>query len=426
MKKASFFSALMILSVVSIAQSYADTAKQYFEELAIVTHSKRSLWDRDLYGPLLLVDPSTREVYSNYPDSAGVLQKTGEIYFGKLPASVNISNTSVQWSGVRWAMVMRPLPMDRNNRLNLLSHELFHRIQKELGFIPHNPDNNHLDKKDGRIYLRLELEALKKAMVAATPKETNRHLRHALLFRIHRQSLYGKADSTENLLELNEGICEYTGEMYSDRSKVQFRNNFLKRIDFFIQSPSYVRSFAYETIPVYGYLLALTQPGWHRTINGTTNLTSFFQKAFSVRFPIDMAKEIASTRDTYNYSAIIREETSREERIAKQIMEYRNKLVDSPHVELPLINMNMSFDYTRMMPLEKLGTVYPQIRITDKWGILDVTKGALIGSNWNKVNVSYPTKIEANQISGDGWQLELKSDYKLVRDSLNNYRVVER
>ena len=129
---------------------------------------------------------------------------------------MNIANTSLHWSGKDWAMVMLPLPTKKQDRINLLAHELFHKAQPSLGFLLFNTENNHLDQKDGRIYLRLELNALKKAVRSSTIKEMNMHLTNALTFRKYRYSVYPKADTTENSLELNEGIAM----MKSDQPKL--------------------------------------------------------------------------------------------------------------------------------------------------------------------------------------------------------------
>ena len=43
----------------------------YFEELRVAEEQNFDLWGRDMYGPVLLVNPKTREVYSNFPDAAG-------------------------------------------------------------------------------------------------------------------------------------------------------------------------------------------------------------------------------------------------------------------------------------------------------------------------------------------------------------------
>jgi hypothetical protein len=419
-----FVNMLFFRSHFLMAQTgqYADTAAVYFDELKAATKKHEHLWNYDLYAPVLLVNPTTRELFANMPDTAGILKNNGKIYSGVLPKTVNISNTSVQWSGQNWAMVMLPLSQNKNTRINLLTHELFHRAQRSLGFFAYNPDNTHLDKKDGRIYLRLELEALKKAVKASSENEVKENISDALAFRAFRYSQYPGADSTENLMELNEGICEFTGLMMSGRSKGQMKEYFIKRIDYFISSPSYLRSFAYETTPVYGYLLSAIKKDWNKKIKGKINLSNYFKKEFGISLPADLKKQVNAVTNKYRGDIIIKEEITRDIKNKKQIAEYQNKLIDSPHVELPLLNMNMSFDYTKMVSLDKQGTVYPQIRITDNWGILEVEQGALISANWNQVNISFPITIQGNKINGEGWKLELKEGYKLEKDELDkNY-----
>jgi hypothetical protein len=65
------------------------------------------------------------------------------------------------------------------------------------------------------------------------------------------------------------------------------------------------------------------------------------------------------------------------------------------------------------VPLEPLGTVYPDIRIVDAWGILTVTKGALIKSDFSRIYVSVPNNLSASPIQGDGWTLELNADWTI-------------
>jgi hypothetical protein len=408
------------------AQSFADTAAYYFEELKQVTNANAEFWNKDLYAPLLFVNPATREVFANTTDTTGILQGKGEIFYGVLPKRINISNTSVKWGGQYWAMVMLPVSKTKSNRVNLLVHELFHRAQQGLGFSAYNPDNNHLDKKEARIYLRLELEALQRAVAAAKYPASIKHVKQALVFRQMRRSLFPGADSTENLMELNEGLCEFTGQMMSGRNPEETKEHFRKRITGFISTASYVRSFAYETIPVYGWLLSQTNKKWHRQVNAQTDLTEFFIKSFNITIPSGLRPYTLRKAGKYNGKLISEEETVRDEKIKKQAALYTRLFIDSPHVELPLIKMNMSFDYTRMMPLETSGTVYPQIRITDEWGVLEAENGAMISADWRKAIVSKPVMIEGNTAKGDGWKLELKEGYVLVPSGSGNGYLVKR
>jgi hypothetical protein len=78
--------------------------------------------------------------------------------------------------------------------------------------------------------------------------------------------------------------------------------------------------------------------------------------------------------------------------------------------------MNVSYDPRNIMPIEDVGTVYPNIRVTDKWGILNVEKGALMSPAWDKISITNPIKTGDKNVSGDGWTLELADGYILTKN----------
>jgi hypothetical protein len=88
--------------------------------------------------------------------------------------------------------------------------------------------------------------------------------------------------------------------------------------------------------------------------------------------------------------------------------------------------MNVSFDPRNIMPLEDKGTVYPNIRITDDWGILTVTKGALLSPTWNSVAVTIPIRIGEEEVLGDGWTLELKPDFVVQKEDAGDNFVLRK
>ncbi|GAA4161486.1 hypothetical protein GCM10022217_27200 [Chryseobacterium ginsenosidimutans] len=403
---------------------FHDSISTNFNEIKIEADKHQQLWRKNLYGPMLLVNPDSRQIFANFPDSAGIFKQNGKIYSGILPAEINIANTAVNWNGRRWAMIMLPLPINKQDRINLLAHELFHVSQPLLGFQLFNVENNHLDQKDGRIYLRLELEALKKALQTNNKIERKTHLTNAFTFKKYRYLLYPGADTTENLLELNEGIAEYTGSIISGRNKKQLSKHFVQSINSFLSNPTFVRSFAYQTIPVYGYLLDNTKKGWNREITIKTNLAEYLIKAFDITVPNDLRKTTALILNQYNGKAIISEEEAREKKTKKLIAEYKNKFIAQPHFELIFEKMNVSFDPRNIIPIEGKGTVYPNIRVTDKWGILTVENGALMSSKWDKILVTSPLKTENKTISGEGWVLELNDGYSVTKDEVTgNYKL---
>lgn len=394
-----------------------------FNEIKTETKKSYSLWNKDLYGPILLVDPKTRQVFANEADTAGILKQNEDLFTGTLPDPINIANTAMRFAGKSWAMIMLPLPQNKEDRNNLLAHELFHTIQPSLGFALNNPENNHLDKKDGRVYLRLELEALKKAVQSSFKNELHRHLASALTFRKYRHLCYKGADTTENLLEMNEGLAEFTGFIVSGRTKEQAKVHFVNGIHTFFTNPTFVRSFAYQTIPVYGYLLYGKNKNWNKEINPKTNLTNYFIKAFNINTSANLKAAVESLADSYNGKTILQEETAREEKAQKLIAEYKLRFIEQAHFTIKFEKMNVSFDPRNIIPIEDKGTVYPNIRVTDLWGVLTVEKGALMSANWDKISVTNPVKVEEKRIIGEGWTLELNEGYALEKDDSGNFKL---
>src|SRR5262249_13026031 len=142
-----------------------DAARDCFEEIQRLCDADDGrLWGRRLDGPVLFVDPATRRVVTNTVDRASKLRPVDGLFTGLLESSVPIANTSVDWAGVRWTMVIWPPPDDQRRHAVLLMHESFHRIQPELGLQRSESNNAHLDSLDGRYWLQLEWRALAKAL----------------------------------------------------------------------------------------------------------------------------------------------------------------------------------------------------------------------------------------------------------------------
>jgi hypothetical protein len=66
--------------------------------------------------------------------------------------------------------------------------------------------------------------------------------------------------------------------------------------------------------------------------------------------------------------------------------------------------------------LDESNTVFPNVRVSDVWGILTVTNGAILTRKEGqlvKVTVSAPTNLQAKPLQGEGWTLELKEGWRL-------------
>ncbi|MEO7562208.1 MAG: hypothetical protein ABIT07_06400, partial [Ferruginibacter sp.] len=121
MKKAILLITIIWFSQITFGQkllTLEDSIANYFNEIKVATQKNQQLWGKDLYGALLLVNPASRQLYSNAPDSGNILKKDHKIYSGILPNNVNIANTSLHWSGQDWAMIILPLPTNKQDRIN--------------------------------------------------------------------------------------------------------------------------------------------------------------------------------------------------------------------------------------------------------------------------------------------------------------------
>ncbi len=140
-------------------------ARQCFHQAdGICQKDNARLWGVSLCGPMLFVDPATRSAVANQVDREGQLTLNNGVYTGKLPARINVANTATPWAGVKWTMLVWPLPADASERGILMLHELWHRIQDDLGLPMSSPANAHLDTMEGRLWLQLEWRAMKKAL----------------------------------------------------------------------------------------------------------------------------------------------------------------------------------------------------------------------------------------------------------------------
>ena len=400
-------------------------ASQYFQEAqAVCNRDNGRLWGVSLCAPMLFVDRKTRTVVANQADKEGILTKDGNVFVGQLPAKVNIANTATEWAGVKWTMVIFPLPEDKIRRANLMAHEMWHRVQNDIGFPSSGAANNHLDSRDGRMWLQLEWRALAAALMSRG-KQRHQAIADALLFRAYRRAVFPQAASEEREMEMHEGLAEYTGVRLSGSPNL---NQYVvdKDLKEAAQKQTFVRSFAYASGPAYGILLDETKTNWRKNLKKEDDLGSLLQKRLSIKLPQNIEQPAELRAKNYDSDKLRAFETERENNRQKLLAEYRAKLVDGAVLELPILKMSMQMNPGTLVPLEPIGTVYPDIRIVDAWGILTVTKGALIKSDFSKIYVSAPSSLSAPSIQGDGWTLELNAGWTVAAGERKGDYVVKK
>ena len=384
-----------------------------------------ALWGVSLCGPVLLVDPQTREVWTNQEAKTEQLERHGEFFTGKLPNEINIANTAADWAGLKWTMIMLPLPEEKTRRVTLLAHEMWHRIQDELGFPASAAANHHLDTRDGRYLLQLEWRALATALNANDEARQN-HIADAAVFRARRHQLFANAAAEEREMELHEGLAEYTGVKLSGASDLA-RHVASQNLKTAPASKTFVRSFAYANGPAYSVLLDEIAPEWRKTLRKGHDLAALLFTRAGVTLPADIAAAAEERAREYGGAEVAAAEDQRENTQRETIAAYRARFVDGAVLAIPLHKMNMQFDPGNIVGLEGRGTVYPNIRIVDVWGVLTVQSGgALMSADFTRVTVPAPEKPTGAAIAGDGWTLELSAGWKISPGARSGDFVLEK
>jgi hypothetical protein len=411
---------LVLLLVVSLgvrAQSpapapidQAKAAAAFAEAEKLSAKDDGKLWGKPLYGPMLFAQSDSRAVVANEADGSGLLQKQGDVFAGVLPKDVAIANTAVDWVGKRWTMVMWPLPVNSQPRERLLAHELFHRIQTDLGLPATNPENAQLDSLEGRVLLQLEWRALAAALTANWADQTEA-IHDALAFAGKRHELFAGSQETERALMLNEGLAEYTGVSIALPDAASARWRVIMRLTN-PEAETFVRSFAYASGPAYGLLLDERLPGWRKRLNAKSDLAALLATTVSAA-PTAGAEQRAAV---YGGAALRQFETERDTRAQAERAQYRRLLVDGPTLTVPDAGKFMyTFDPNAVVALPGLGMVFPASTVSDQWGTLDIQEGgALLASDYHSVRVAAPTNTDGSHVKGPGWTLDLAAGWKIV------------
>jgi hypothetical protein len=417
-------------------------ARQYFEEARQrCADDGGRLWGRDLHGPMMFADETSRTLVANRGDPEGVhLQPRDGVFVGALPDDLLTANTALDWVGMRWTMLGWPMSSSAAERADLMLHELFHHVQDELGFPARNAVCGHLDGLEGRTWLQLEWRAQSAALLAARAAlaaarredaaaraaavaARDTAIADALLFRRARRALVPDAREPEHTLEMNEGLAEYTGTKLCGLSDAQALATLAAQLPEKAASlRTYARSWAYQSGPAWGLLLDQVADGWRRTLTLDDDLAELAGKAAGAALPAERDALLAAANAraaAYDGAALRAAEEARERQRQDVLAGWRATLVDGHVLELPLSDlMNYGFNPNNVLTLEGLGTVYPTGTLRDAWGELAVDGGGmLLAADFKRAFVAAPATLvrdDAGRIAGDGWVLRLEPDWKPI------------
>ena len=252
---------LLLAGFLSASQDLTPSAAlaAFDEALDLSDEDGGALWGRELFGPLIFLDPASRTMIASEPDAEGRLTERDGAFVGPLGDDVGVANTAQSWGGVTWTTMVWPLPSDATDRRRLIAHELFHGLQPALGHSIAAATNTHLDTLDGRIWLRVEFRALAAALRSTSVEGRRSALRDAHLFRAYRRSLFEGSSANEDALERNEGLAEYTGWRLCGLVLTDLPEQVASRLERDEPGKSFQRSFAYASGPAYAVLVDLVE-----------------------------------------------------------------------------------------------------------------------------------------------------------------------
>lgn len=411
---------LTLISAVLLAQQASpdnpiDTAKaaRYFQEAKwLYADEGGRLWGKSLEAPLLFVDPKTGFAVASQADTGGQLKAQDGVYVGQVPKNFGVANTSSEWSGVKWSMLRWPVPSKPLDRMQMIAHESWHRLQPDLGLPGTMSQNAHLDTLNGRIWLQMEYRALAKALTSEGGDRLQA-IKDALVFRAYRQSLFPEAKAHEDRMEVHEGMAEYTGISCQGQNPYDARGYLAHRMPASAQKPTFAFSFAYETGPAYGLLLDEDSPKWRVGLSPASSVADMLTAALKIQLPSNLKDTAKGRASAYDGATLISKETEMFRKHEAEERAFIKNFVEGPVLELPLANMKFTYDPNTVFALGENGNIYRQTKVSDAWGVIEVADAGLrMGKNFNVVFV--PAPASPTQLKTSGWTLTLNPGWKLV------------
>jgi hypothetical protein len=361
---------------------------------------------------MVFADARTRTLATNQP------RPTEE-----QPRSLGFANSPMEWGGTRWAAFMwdftTSLP-DARTRDMFMLHELFHRIQPELGLVTFSGQNAHLDTVEGRIWLRLEWRALARGL-GQSGEDRKRAVSDATAFRLARRSQFANSAENERLEEITEGLAQYTGTVAASVSHAEAIASAIEQLAAAEQHETFLQQ-AYTTGVAYGILLDDASADWRRRVRNDSDLGQMLMAVLDVT-PTANAAE-ASKR--YGGTELRTAEQSRAEQRTARMRELRNRFVDGPVLVVPS-GGGGSFNAVGATPIPGAGTVYVlPYRQKGGWGTLDATNGVLVSDDGTR-RLPGPVRIDGANVTGEGWTVTVATgwivrsgprsgDYQIIRD----------
>lgn len=406
------------------SKNISDASFLFKEVKRICDNDGGELWGENLFSKAILINIDNRFFVANDSLPIDNCARKGMYFIGYLPNIYPMANSTLKVGSKKYASIRYS---DKNEFDTLLYirtfiHEMFHVFMSSNNYDNVTYNNPHMDTRDGRVYLQLELLALKKALISngVNRKEA---IKEALCFRNKRQSLFPNSKANENNFEIQEGLAQYTEYSLAIFSERERMSTLLNSIDRLIKETSYIRSFGYETGASYAFLNDISND-WRKTVFIENDLSKITMNLYGVNDTEVDKSNLSIYIKNYDYKSILLKEDSIEG--AKEI--FKLNIIERFNNGVLLVadlEDNSFSIISNMIQLDSTSTYFPYIKLTGKFGYINSKNEAII--NWLKNEVYFlleniiveNNKTNSNDIVVDinkGWGIEKRDrQYKLVK-----------
>jgi len=412
----------VFLFLLSCKKENSDTyltpekAVQYFKDIEeICNRDNGRLWGKNLFGPLMLIDRTSRKIIANHPDNQGLLKEKDGVFTGDYPKELLIYGAAVNFGGTVFAMVPLPPEEDPYRISTRAVRSLYRMVVNPIGINPTGFNISSMDEREARLWIKLEWRALRKA-ISSEGEARQLAVRDALIFRGSNRELYQKYSTDATRFETNEGLATFTMTLLCTGSCEEYRARLFEFLDRVYNMQSYARS--YGTIHGALYASLLHEKGFDFRMIQSDNfdLGKAVKELYNIELPSICRDVAGSLAVSYDIDIINAEEEKRLADIKESIHKQISTFTEKPVVFLELESPYFDFEPEDIHSLDTLGTLYSSMRVSDNWGKLTVDKvGCLVSNNFRYIRITAKGyKAEKNHISGDGWHLILNNDWEVI------------
>jgi len=297
---------------------------------------------------------------------------------------------------------------------------MFHLLQENLLLAPTGYSNEHLENFKARIYLKMEWNALEKAILS-TDNERNEAIKAAIAFRSYRRELFTEATKNENLFENHEGIAEYNGRLVYYGKGEELLNYIWEVKNKILNMSNFSKIFGYYSGLLYGFLLDESSLNWRKEIKKNNDLGDLLLNVYNLKFnffDVSLKKKLLKE---YKF-----EQLKESEKILIESFEENKKFIETlfsknTTLKIPLISPSISCNQNASVLLNNNCYYYPYINITDIWGMLVIKNGGCYISEYQKfvVFLSESFSCENGIFCSQNWQLEIFEDWEIIPNDTN-------